>query len=69
MPIPMSAAQIADDLADRIRGGEYPRGTKLPTYRELMDLYDVGYTTAATVVIMLKERGVVVGAPGRGVCA
>lgn len=67
MPIPMSAMQIADDLAERIRGGEYPPGSKLPSYRDLMDLYDVGYTTIATVIVILKERGAVVGVQGRGV--
>jgi DNA-binding GntR family transcriptional regulator len=63
----MSAMQIADDLAERIRGGEYPPGSKLPSYRDLMDLYDVGYTTIATVIVILKERGAVVGVQGRGV--
>lgn len=66
MPIPMSATDIAADLTERIRDGEYPAGSQLPTYRELMRLYDVGYTTIATVMLMLRERGVVVGVPGRG---
>lgn len=67
MPIPMSAAMIADDLAERIAAGEYPPGSQLPTYRALSRLYGVGYTTISVVVLMLKERGVVVGVPGRGV--
>lgn len=66
MAIPMSAGQIADDLTDRIRSGEYPAGSQLPTYRELMRLYSVGYTTIATVIGLLRDRGVVVGVPGRG---
>jgi DNA-binding GntR family transcriptional regulator len=66
MPIPMSAAQIADDLTDRIKRREYAPGEQLPTYRELMGLYNVGYTTVATVILMLRERGVVVTVPGRG---
>jgi GntR family transcriptional regulator len=67
VPLPMSAAQIADDLADRIRAGEYPPGSQMPTYRALMGLYGVGYTTIATVILMLRQRGTVVGVPGRGV--
>lgn len=67
MPISMSAAQIADDIADRIAAGEYRPGTALPTYRELAVLYSVGRTTVSVVILMLKERGLVVGEPGRGV--
>ncbi len=66
-PMPPSGAQIVDDLVDRIRGGEYPPGTKLPPYRELASLYKVGITTISTVVLTLKTMGYVVGAQGRGV--
>ena len=63
----MSADEIADDLADRIRAGEYALGSRLPTYRELMDLYDVKYTTIYNVIVRLRSVGLVVGAQGRGV--
>lgn len=67
MPVPMTAEEIARDLTARIDAGEYPPDTKLPSYRELMALYDVGYTTVAKVIWMLRDRGIVIGAPGRGV--
>lgn len=67
MPIPMSAEEIAHDIRDRIEAGEYPPESKLPSYRQLMDLYDVGYTTVAKVIWMLRDRGIVIGVPGRGV--
>jgi GntR family transcriptional regulator len=63
----MNAAEIAEDLTERIRAGEYPSGTKLPSYRELGELYSVGFSTIAKVVLLLRERGIVVGVPGRGV--
>ena len=66
MPIPMSALDIADDLEDRIKRGEYAKGEQLPTYRELARLYNVGATTIFQVILRLKERGVVVGVRGRG---
>ncbi len=66
-PLPMSASQIADDLADRIRIGDYPPGSRLPTYGELATLYKVGSTTITNVINALKERGLVVGMQGRGV--
>lgn len=67
MPIPMSSAEIVEDLTDRIYDGEYPPDTKLPSYRELGDLYRVSFSTIAKVILVLRERGLVVGAPGRGV--
>lgn len=65
--LPMTAAQIAADLTDRIRAGEYGEpGTQLPTYASLQALYDVSESTIVKVMGLLRERGVVVGIPGRG---
>lgn len=64
--IPLSSDQIVDDLTDRIRRGEYPPGSQLPTYQSLADLYDVSPATIAIVMRILRERGVVVGVRGRG---
>lgn len=66
MPIPMSALDIAEDLEDRIKRGEYAPGDQLPTYHQLARLYNVGETTIFQVIVRLKERGVVVGVRGRG---
>jgi DNA-binding GntR family transcriptional regulator len=65
----MSAIEIAEDLAERITAGErgYRPGEKLPSYRELAVLYGVGATTISVVILVLKERGLVEGAPGQGV--
>jgi GntR family transcriptional regulator len=67
MPIPMTTDEIVDDLADRIKRGQYPPGTKLPTYAELAELYDVSVATIGFVVTRLKDRGLVIGRQGRGV--
>ena len=66
MPLPMNAQQVAADLTDRIRRGEYKPGEQLPTYGSLADLYGVSHSTIARVMTLLRERGVVVGVPGRG---
>jgi DNA-binding GntR family transcriptional regulator len=63
----MTAQQIAQDIADRIAKGEYPRGSKLPTGPELATLYDVSVSTAARVYLILKERRIAVGRQGKGV--
>jgi DNA-binding GntR family transcriptional regulator len=58
--------QIADDLAERIQRGEYPPGSPLPKYRELAELYSVSQATAARAYGLLRDRGTVIGEPGRG---
>jgi DNA-binding GntR family transcriptional regulator len=63
----MSAEQIAADLTDRIRRGEYKAGGQLPPYRVLAELYGVHFSTIARVMTLLRERRVVIGVPGRGV--
>lgn len=59
--------QIADELAEEIIRGERPPRSKLPSYSELADLYDVSVTTAYRAVRLLHERGLVYGEHGRGV--
>lgn len=65
--VPLNADQIARDLTERIAAGEHgPPGTQLPTYARLAALYSVSESTITKVIGLLRERGVVVGVPGRG---
>lgn len=66
VPVKLTYRQIADDLAERIRRGEYPPGAQLPSYTELAALYSVSLTTAARAYGLLRDRGTVEGSPGRG---
>lgn len=66
MPVPMSSREIADDLSARIRSGEYPPGSKLPSLRELAGLYSVSVSTIQRALDRVDERGLVVGSQGRG---
>jgi len=67
MPRRLTAHEIAADLAARIRSGEHPPGSRLPSYTELADLYSVSRSTAQRVMLILSAQGVVRGEPGRGV--
>lgn len=67
MPRHLNYREIADDLAARIAAGEYPPGSKLPTYAQVADLYSVSYATAHRAIVMLQARGIVRGEQGRGV--
>ncbi|MEV1073087.1 winged helix-turn-helix domain-containing protein [Micromonospora parva] len=58
---------MADDLASRIRSGEYAPGDKLPSYAELSKLYSIAVTTVQKDIRVLEFQGLVVGVPGRGV--
>lgn len=66
VPRRLTYRQIADDLADRIRSGEYQPGQQLPTYKEAADLYDVSEATAYRAMSLLIDRGLAVGEQGRG---
>jgi GntR family transcriptional regulator len=66
-PVPLTYRQVADDLAARITRGEYKPGYAIPSYRELAELYSVSISTASRAVALLRDRGVVIGVPGRGV--
>jgi GntR family transcriptional regulator len=65
--VPMSYIEIAEDIAARIRAGEYQPGDRLPRTKELAELYSVSDTTAYRAVSLLRFQGVVVGSQGRGV--
>jgi GntR family transcriptional regulator len=62
--VPMSHAQIADDLAARIAAGEYRPGDRLPRTAEL---YSCSTSTAYRAVSLLRFKGIVVGMQGKGV--
>lgn len=65
-PRRLSYRGIADDLESRIRSGEYAPGARLPSYRELADIYDVSVSTASKAIALLVERGLIYGETGRG---
>jgi GntR family transcriptional regulator len=67
MPRHMTFRQIADDIAARIGTGEYSPSSKIPSYQQLANLYSVSISTAQRAILILQERGMVYGEPGRGV--
>lgn len=66
VPVPPSAREIADDLTVRIRSGEYPPGSRLPTLRELGAIYSVSVSTIQRALDRLDERRLIVSSQGRG---
>lgn len=65
-PRRLTYREIADDLTARIKSGEHPPGALLPSRSELMKLYTVSRSTADRAMLLLIDRGVAYGEPGRG---
>ena len=59
--------RIAADLKSQIESGTLRPGDKLPSTRELVELYDVSETVIRYVMVELKAQNLVEGRPGRGV--
>jgi GntR family transcriptional regulator len=58
---------IAEDVQRRIQLGEYPPGSKIPSYSGLARLYGVSVATAQRAVRVLRLDGTAFGMQGRGV--
>lgn len=64
--VPMSYREVADDLAARIGAGEYPPGSRLPSYAQLASLYSVSVSTISRAVGLLRYQELVAGVQGVG---
>ncbi|GLY87763.1 winged helix-turn-helix domain-containing protein [Actinoallomurus iriomotensis] len=59
--------QLTAVIRERIASGEYPRGSKLPTARELADEFGISARTVTDALAVLRESGELIGVRGRGV--
>lgn len=58
--------EIADDLRQRIRSGEFTQGDKLPTEEDLGDTYEASRNTIRRAVERLTREALVATRPGQG---
>ena len=58
--------QIYEDLIRGISDGSYPTGSRLPSEKELADLYSVSRITSKKALEMLADRGMIMRKPGKG---
>ena len=56
---------VARQIADAIRGGDYPRGSELPSEHELMQAFSVGRPAVREALLVLEAQGLVVIHHGR----
>lgn len=59
--------EIAADLRGRILSGEYPEGSRLPGYRELIPMYGAGRGTVRRALSELEAEGLVEISTKRGI--
>lgn len=62
----LSFRGIADDIQSKIRSGEYPPGSQLPSTADLATIYKVNRSTIVRAVALLHDRGLIYGEQGRG---
>jgi len=67
MPRPLTYTDIADALEAQIHKGIHKPGDRLPTQQQLALDFEVGYTTVAKAIALLKDRGLVYSSPPKGV--
>jgi len=58
--------QLADQLRSRIRAGTYAPGQRLPSERELGELFDTSRLTVRLATAALRSEGLIVAEHGRG---
>lgn len=58
--------KLAETIANAIRDGTLPPGSRLPTHRAFADKFGLAVATATRVYQELERRGLVVGEAGRG---
>jgi GntR family transcriptional regulator len=67
MPRQQRYEQVADDLLSKIRSGEYPHGSKLPSRAQLCQIYDVSESVIEKAMWILRREGWTETLPGVGV--
>lgn len=67
MPPQYAYQRVAEDMANRIKSGEFPPGSRLPSRTELCEQYEVSSFVADRVFLILKMQGLTESLPGAGV--
>lgn len=57
MPRQQRYEQVADDLLSKIRSGEYPPGSQLPSRAQLIEIYDVSESVIEKAMWILRREG------------
>jgi GntR family transcriptional regulator len=64
---PYKFERVAESLREQIRSGKLPKGSALPSTKQLIAEYDVSYGTVRDAIRQLKAEGLIEGRQGDGV--
>lgn len=67
MPRQQRYEEVADDLVRKIRSGEYPPGSQLPSRARLCELYGVSESVIEKAMWILRREKLTETLPGVGV--
>lgn len=62
----MTFREVAAAIEARIKAGEWSDGKKLPTTMDFAEEYQVSEASAYRALVLLVDRGLIRGEPGRG---
>ena len=57
---------VVTTIRHRINSGQWPRGMRIPSTKELQELFTVSYGTLRPALLLLKQEGLIYGVPGEG---
>lgn len=63
---PAPFKEIANTFAAKIKSGELKPGDKLPSTRQIAEMYGVSMNTVYRAMSLLHDRELITGQPGRG---
>lgn len=58
--------QLADEMKSKINDGSWPKGEKIPSERDLIQLYDVSRMTVRSAIMELSNVGILEKVHGKG---
>ena len=59
--------RVIDTITERIKSGQYPPGSTLPSMRVLAEELHTSLTTVRTAFVVLRREGRIWGQQGKGV--
>lgn len=59
--------RVIDAIIERVRTGEYQPGQRLPSIARLAEEFEVSPGTIKNAQMILRDRGITRGHPGKGV--
>ena len=62
---PKASEVVAEEIVNQIVDGDLPEGTRLPSEKEMLELFDVGRSTLRETLRILETRGVITIRSGR----